>query len=266
MTNNPQMRSKISESLRGNKCGLGNKSRKGQKRSSAEIQKQLDSRKVNYPSGFHHSEETKLRIAIGHIGIQSCLGKQNALGYRHTPEMKSYFSENRKGHLVSKETRAKIAVGNKGKIRSGEEKEKIRHSLLTNRDRLVAMGKKAWEDPTKVTIMLANMLKARRRSPNKLEEYIQTFLNSHFPGEWRYVGNGSFIIDGKCPDFVNINGRKLIIEIFGDYWHQGEDGQSRMKTFESYGYQTLILWESEIKCMTEKEMIERIGQFSGYVG
>jgi len=262
MVNSPEMRAKISVGLQGKKCGLGNKSRKGQKRSSEEIQKQLATRRARYPNGFHHSDETKHQIAFGHIGIQTCLGKKNALGYRHTPEMKAYLSKINKGHVVSPETKGKISVGNMGKACSKEVRKRIRDTHLANRDRLVMNGRKAWEDPEKVAVMMANMLKARQKKPNRLEERFQIFLDKHFPNAWRYVGDGGLIISGKCPDFVNVNGRKQIIEIFGDYWHQGEDEQGRIKIFENYGFDTLVLWESEINLMTEEEMVKCIEQFA----
>jgi len=66
----------------------------------------------------------------------------------------------------------------------------------------------------------------------------------NFPNEWKYAGDGSLIIRGKCPDFVNVNGRKLIIEVFGDYWHSEErvgknskeHMQDRINIFSVVGY------------------------------
>jgi len=59
----------------------------------------------------------------------------------------------------------------------------------------------------------------------------------------------------KCPDFININGQKKIIELFGKYWHGPElTGQSNMvheqerkDIFAKYGYRTLVVWELELK-------------------
>ena len=83
--------------------------------------------------------------------------------------------------------------------------------------------------------------------PNKPEKIILNILNKDYPGEWKYTGDFSFIINGKSPDFVNCNGKKLIIEMFGDYWHKGEDPQDRANIFKPFGYETLVIWESELK-------------------
>ena len=66
-----------------------------------------------------------------------------------------------------------------------------------------------------------NRLKALQKAfhlkPNKCELFLQELLNCWYPSEWKYVGDLSFLIDGKNPDFVNINGKKKLIEFYGDY-------------------------------------------------
>lgn len=54
-------------------------------------------------------------------------------------------------------------------------------------------------------------------------------------------------LGGKVPDFVNVNGQKKIIELFGDYWHEPEEEQERIDLFAKYGYQTLVIWDYELK-------------------
>ena len=44
-----------------------------------------------------------------------------------------------------------------------------------------------------------------------------------------------------------MNGRKKLIEVFGDYWHRGESGSSRVRHFAEFGFDTLIVWERECK-------------------
>lgn len=45
---------------------------------------------------------------------------------------------------------------------------------------------------------------------------------------------------------MNINGKKQFIELYGDYWHKGQDPQERIDFFRQYGFNTLIIWESEL--------------------
>lgn len=66
-------------------------------------------------------------------------------------------------------------------------------------------------------------------------------------GQITNPGDFSFMINGKNPDFVNCNGKKLIIELFGDYWHKDDNPEDRAKVFEPFGYKTLVIWEHELK-------------------
>ena len=98
-------------------------------------------------------------------------------------------------------------------------------------------------------------MKARAVRPNKTEIFLESILNDNFPNEWKYVGDGEVIIGGKCPDFININGKKEIIELFGDYWHKGENPEDRKNIFKKYGYHTLVIWEHELKDIDKVLMI-----------
>jgi len=72
------------------------------------------------------------------------------------------------------------------------------------RKKLSEATTKLWKDPNyykKVQIGL-NLF------PNKPETIILNILNELFPNEWKYTGDFSFIINGKNPDFTNINGKK----------------------------------------------------------
>jgi very-short-patch-repair endonuclease len=64
---------------------------------------------------------------------------------------------------------------------------------------------------------------------------------------YKYVGGGDLVIAGKIPDFVNINGQKKLIELYGSYWHRNDDPNNRIELFKEYGWKTLIIWEDELK-------------------
>lgn len=95
--------------------------------------------------------------------------------------------------------------------------------------------------------------------PNKSELYLLNILRSLFPNEYKFVGDFSFVIDGKNPDFININGQKKLIELFGDYWHDPkkfpeiQTPEERIKYFKRYGFNTLIIWESELRNLDSLE-------------
>ena len=51
--------------------------------------------------------------------------------------------------------------------------------------------------------------------PTNDEKYLDAILQLNFPHEWKYVGDGNFWIEGRNPDFVNCNGKKIVIEYNG---------------------------------------------------
>ncbi len=103
--------------------------------------------------------------------------------------------------------------------------------------------KKLWKDSE----FVKKQMKSRNVMPNKTEMYLQDILNSiFFEGQFVYVGDGKEIIGGKCPDFIDKVNNK-IIELYGDYWHRGQDPNDRINYFKDYGYDTLVIWESELK-------------------
>jgi len=84
------------------------------------------------------------------------------------------------------------------------------------------------------------------KSPSKPEQNVTRILNKHFPKQWLYNGNGNAktIIGGKIPDFININGRKAVIEVFGTYWHRGLFSEPEIiNHYRQFGYDCLVIWE-----------------------
>ncbi|MGB7531825.1 MAG: hypothetical protein WA977_02450 [Halobacteriota archaeon] len=76
---------------------------------------------------------------------------------------------------------------------------------------------------------------------------------------FRYVGDGSLWIGKEKklnPDFIETNGKKICIEIFGDYWHSPLLNWKNMeitKTYEyrrrrlkRYGWKMVIFWETDL--------------------
>lgn len=76
-----------------------------------------------------------------------------------------------------------------------------------------------------------------------------------FPNEYEYTGDGKVWFSVFNPDFINCNGQKKIIEMYGDYWHKlpniVEKDKLRQKVYKRYGYKTLIVWENELQNVSE---------------
>lgn len=99
--------------------------------------------------------------------------------------------------------------------------------------------------------------------PTGPEKQMKSLLNILYPKEYKYTGNGDFIIDGLNPDFVNVNGQKKLIEVFGEAFHDPKKAfkkvpyrssyRGRKEAFAKFGYKTLIIWDYEMKNMHEVE-------------
>lgn len=101
---------------------------------------------------------------------------------------------------------------------------------------------------------LEEMRRRCRRTPNAPEKALDKILQKTFPGQFHLNVKGKVVIDGKIPDFVGVNKKKLI-EMFGTFWH-GEQVTGRTKKkeeahkisrFKKFGYQTTIVWQDELK-------------------
>lgn len=140
-----------------------------------------------------------------------------------------------KGKKHTEETKLKIKIKCTGKNNHFYGKHHTKKSI---RKMLKSEGRKKWES-------------TRAHTKNKKEVLLENTINSLYPNDYKYVGNGKIWIDGFNPDFINCNGQKKIIEFFGDYWHNlpgyRERDKRRLKSYRKYGYKSLIIWEHELK-------------------
>lgn len=94
-----------------------------------------------------------------------------------------------------------------------------------------------------------------KECPNVYEKKLIDILGEMFPGEYKFVGDWSFLIGRKNPDFVNVNGQKKVIEVFGEVYHdpasspwevsKDRTAEGRKQLFNEYGFKTLIVWCKE---------------------
>lgn len=208
--------------------------------------------------------EYKEKLSLSHIGR------------KHSDETKRRMSEAHKGHFTSDETKRKISESQKCKfvpieqrIKSSQSHKGNKHTNETKR-KISENNARYWEgknhkyetktkisktkkeqglkeSPEHKTERMKRIGQSLKLKPNKPESFILNLLNELYPGEWKYTGDFSFMINGKNPDFTNCNGQKKLIEIFGDYWHRNENPEDRKKIFKEFGYETLVLWETELR-------------------
>lgn len=102
---------------------------------------------------------------------------------------------------------------------------------------------------------IRKMLSSRR--PTDIEQrLIEVIQKYSLP--YKYTGDGTFLIGQFNPDFVNTNGQKIAIDIFGDHWHVPSEIPQRRAAFAEWGWELVILWGHEVKSLTELEILARI--------
>jgi len=241
--------------------------------------------------GRRHTEPTKRRISETKKGTPNVMK-----GKRHTAEARKNMSDAHQGetceHLKEYQFKKGFVPWNKDKHDVYSEEMLIRMSEVmqgrftgekhhffgkhhteeakkSNREKhlgkklseevkkaLSEANKRRWKDPE----FVKRWVKSMHLKPNKPESKVDQILQEHFPNEWKYNGDFScgITIGGMIPDFVNVNGKKVVIEVFGEVfhdpdktfresipWKQQEFG--RISTYSQFGYECIIFWDYELK-------------------
>lgn len=101
------------------------------------------------------------------------------------------------------------------------------------------------------------MREARGKTPKhhtKPERIFEEICrNNNLP--FKYTGDSAFWIHNINPDFIECNGKKIAVEVFGDYWHSPllnyglrEDRtlSYRKKILKKYGWKLIVFWETDL--------------------
>ncbi len=195
--------------------------------------------------GFRHSEEAKRKISLAGIGRKPSM---------KTREKIRASKMGRKRPPLSEEWKKKISLANRGRKWSRPFSEEHRKKISLN-------SRAQWShmSPEEKDTFIKKQRLGMAIYPNKQEQKMQSILDGLFPDEYKFVGDGQIVIAGKFPDFINVNGKKKIVEVYGDYWHRGDDPQDRINTFKPYGYDTLVIWERELR--DENKLREKLKIF-----
>jgi len=180
---------------------------------------------------LHYSQ--KIKGLPRNPSCRRCGWKKSRLkhiGLHRTPESKSKTSASLMGHPGS---RCK---------RTTEMKKKQSEAMTIS-----------WQDRE---FALKHII-GNTRKPTMPEKKLSYIIRNTCPHIFRYNGDARLriVFGGKIPDFVDVNGKKGVIEMFGSYWH-GEKKTGRTKEEEEqrfhtryakYGYSCLIIWEHELR-------------------
>jgi len=103
------------------------------------------------------------------------------------------------------------------------------------------------------------------KGPTKPEIKLDNIIKK-YSLPYKYTGDGKFWIKDKKrwinPDFVNTNHEKICLEMFGNYWHNLprviKSDAEKLKILQEYGWKRIVIWEDELKELSEKRIVEKI--------
>lgn len=212
--------------------------------------------------GRKHSAETieKMRRARRTPEARERMRQARA---RDTPEVRERLRQIHIGTHPTEETLEKMRHAQLGRRHTPETIEKMRQSQLGRHQHLSPEHKERLRK-ARTTPEAIKKWSEGLRSKTKPEKHIDRLLGSLYPNEFKYNGRYEcgITIDGLIPDFVNVNGKKQVIEVFGRYWHpDANEVQEKQERYAKYGYPSLIIWDYELK--DEKAVIQKIVEFVG---
>lgn len=154
----------------------------------------------------------------------------------------------------SKDPKLKKRISESNKKSNNTGQFKIGHNINDGERRSPRTEfKKGWQKTKKGKKIIKKRIKSIVKKSNKKEKLLMKMIEkAELP--YQYVGDGETIVGSKCPDFICNDNQKLIIELYGDYWHNEDNCNYWHQTekgakeyYREYGYKTLIIWEKELK-------------------
>ena len=208
------------------------------------------------------SERTRQKLTDAGIG------NKRALGHRLSAKVKQQISRNETGKIITEEARRQTSKALLGHEVGEVTRQQIAMTLMghgmseVTRQKKSESMKERWKDED----FACYMSQAWNRKPNERELQLLSVLDRHFPNEWKYTGDGSlpeYWIEGRNPDFMSVNGKKQVIEVFGYYWHLYQPNrpseEELIAHYKEYGFDCLVFWEYDV--YDEEEVVKRVSEF-----
>lgn len=208
--------------------------------------------------GKHLSDEHKRKIREATKGREfSDSHRTNIskarIGIIFSDDHKRHISESHKGKIpwiAGRHHTEKTKEKMKGRVISIETKRKLSQSHLGMHCSLGTEFKKGHNKGEKLSRERVKKC-LRRHIPSMLEKKFEEIINKHnLP--YIYVGDGSFKVGTYNPDFININSKKIAIEVYTRFYKQIDDRniedwkKERSEVFRSYGWDIIYFDEIEV--------------------
>lgn len=186
----------------------------------------------------------------------------------------------------------RIRLGNTGKKCTEETKQKLREKNLGKKHSVESIEKRKGKTPwnknltkeideriQKASIKRSKSMLQNWQNKDFQEKQLNAILNYKPPSSYekklisiiekhklpyKFVGDGKCFIGGKVPDFININGKKIVVELYDNsqktlWFGSVENYQKERKTiFEKYGWVTIFLDENDLK--SESIICKKLGE------
>jgi hypothetical protein len=195
--------------------------------------------------GTQFSQEHKKKISSSNTGKHNISKSEETKKKISNSVSKLWQDESYREKLVQSHTNPNEEI-----IRKFSESHKNKHPSPETKKKMSSAAKEKFKDPG----FLVKYWKFFSIKPNKPETFLITFLNILLPNKYQYVGDYKVWINGKNPDWINREDKK-IIEYFGAYWHDKEvtgldretHENERIEVFKKGGYETLVIWQEDLE-------------------
>lgn len=175
-------------------------------------------------------------------------------------EVRNRMSRTLTGKPKSEATKRAMSLGQMGRVHGEEENRRNSESNRRFWESLSEGEKeKRLEESFHSRESRLRCIRALRVKPNTPESLMLGYLEARFPGEWKYNGDFSqgVMIGRKIPDFVNVNGKKEVVEVLGGLgqWHFLEDEAEKIEHYKKFGYKCIVVWEWDCYLVDELDKI-----------
>ena len=161
--------------------------------------------------------------------------------------------------------RRKPSLGNLGKRFSEEHRRKI------SQTRILKALSKGDKNPMSKPEIIKKYFKSIRKRPTLPEKIMMMFCKKYSLPFVYNRNKASLIIGRRVPDFYNSKGKRQVIEIFGEIFHDSRKSfvnipfrrteQGTKEHYQKAGFNCLIIWDYEIK-KDPQEVLQKIKAFS----
>lgn len=83
--------------------------------------------------------------------------------------------------------------------------------------------------------------------PTRPELQMYTLLERVSPGKWTYTGDWTFLLGRRNPDFTRTDGMQQVVEVYGDYWHHGQNPNDLISEYSKLGWSCIVIWQHELR-------------------